>query len=119
MDDHDLPAEPLSAGFTRQLLNAGQPGQIVVFVFTDITVETVNTWMSSLRATVDTWPPGQPYLALYDLSNVQHSIREYQYAFDQMREFRQEYPDLVTRIACILQNSLIGELGAQALQLFA
>jgi hypothetical protein len=76
---NDQPVTPASTAEVEQITpylfrEWAYDRQIVIYTVRDISRDTVETWVKSLQDTLETWPAGQPFLALFDLNFLEASL---------------------------------------------
>ena len=68
------PVEQISPGLTRQWIC---DRQIVIFKITSVSREVVDSWIDTVKVTMENWPGNRPYLAIHDMTSDKVSLTPY------------------------------------------
>ena len=82
--------------------------QIVIYTVRDISRDTIDAWSRLILDTIEAWPVGQPFLALFDLSFPEASLTPY--VRDRLGEVMDSQHDLRGRTALVMRKGFLVSL---------
>jgi hypothetical protein len=97
--------EYVAPGLTRQWLC---DRKIILFIFKDVSHETVDACANGIIETIEKWPPEIPYLCAYNLCFPEASLTPY--FRDRLKEVMERYRDRAGRTAIVIQRTFITNL---------
>jgi hypothetical protein len=110
---NDQPMPPVSAPEVEQIApnlfrEWACDRQIVIYTVRDISRDTIDAWAKLILDTIDTWPAGHPFLALFDLNFPEASLTPY--VRDRLGEVMDSQHNLKGRTVLVMRKGFLVNL---------